>query len=446
MNRILILGIGPLAFASKSKFHSGGNRAWHLAKPLLDLGFEVILVCFRVTDRNSPIQPLETIHQNGSLTYYEVDERQCFASDTYLREKILKHQPQAMIGACGYPASRAVTVAGDLPVWADLHGYPLGEAQAKAYHYQEQGYLHHFWNMHREVLRRADRFSVTSERQRMALIGELGTMGRLNGLTFMEPLVTQIAIAWDPDTSYRSRSREKNDRIHVFSSGGYNLWCDIDTLFHGLELAMQRDERVHFISTGGAIDGHDEKTYPRFQKLVEKSPLRDRFQLKGWVSREELYECQNQAHLGINVDLPCYESLIGARNRITEFMAKGIPILTTLASEISQILYYKNMALTVPMQNPQAIANEILLAANYPQRMDEMAADARKLFEDQYTFHRTVGELVEWCRNPKHSGDAPHYAIRLDYRYPEDNTPVTDSQRTLPQRIKSKIKRLLSVE
>jgi len=419
MSRIMIFGIGPVTFASKDKFHSGGNRAWHLTKPLLDQGFEVILCCMRITDA-SKNQPLETMYRQGNLIYIEMDEVQCFSNDDFLQQLIQTHNPKALIGACDYPASRAVTVAGELPVWADIHGYPMGEAQAKAYHYNEPGYLHHFWNIHRPVLQRADRFSVTSERQRMNLIGELGCMGRMNQFTFMEPMVTQIPIAWDPETPYFERTRQKQDPLIVFFSGGYNLWCDVDTLFHGLEEAMSRDPRIHFLSTGGAIEGHDEKTYPRFQNLVNQSQFKDRFELRGWVSREELFECQQRAHLGINIDLPCYETLIGARNRITEFTAIGLPVLTTLGSEISQILFFKNMALTVPMQSPKTLADEMILAADHPEKMQKMAAEARQLFEQQYTFHGTVGELIEWCKNPIHSGDFRKEPVFLDYRRIED--------------------------
>lgn len=414
----MVLGIGPVTFASREKFHSGGNRAWHLSKPLIDNGHEVVLVCMRITDPSATDLPLEITHHEPGLTYYEVDEVKCFADDAFLKEKIAKHKPMAVIGACDYPASRAVQVAGDLPVWADVHGYPMGEAQAKAFHYNEPGYLHHFWNIHRPVLQRADRFSVTSERQRMALIGELGCMGRLNNHTFMEPLVTQIPIAWDPETLFTERTRDRDDPLVVFFSGGYNLWCDIDTLFKGLETAMFADERIRFLSTGGAISGHDDHTYPRFEKMVEASKFRDRFDLRGWVPRSELVECQQQAHLGINVDLPCYETLIGARNRITEFTALGIPVLTTLGSEISQILFYKNNALTVPMQAPDTLANEILLAADHPARMQEMAKEARELFEHDYTFHKTVRPLLEWCENPLRSGDAGKDPVILDYRHP----------------------------
>ncbi len=415
MKKIFVFGIGPLPIESSKRFHGGGNRAWHLTKPLLDRGFEVTLLCMRITGSTHPDRPDEACFKEGALTCYTVDELSHFADDDYVRGLIERHRPDALIGACGYPASRAVSVTGDLPVWADVHGYPMGEAQAKAFHYDEGGYIHHFWNIHREVLKRADRFSVTSERQRMALIGELGAMGRLNHHTFRENLVTQIPIAWNEEVPFEKHHRSKDDPFVVFFCGGYNLWCDVELLFEGVEKAMEKDSRIRFLSTGGAITGHDEKSYPRFKTLVENSRFHDRFDLRGWVESAELERCFSQAHIGINVDLNCYETLIGARNRLTEFMARGLPILTTLGTEISQILFYKGMVLTVPMEDSDTLAGEIILAANHPDKLDEMSLKARQLFERQYTYHVTVNELLEWCENPCHSGDYGH-PVQLDYR------------------------------
>lgn len=419
MKRILVLGIGPLAIENPQTFHSGGNRAWHLTQPLLDKGFEVVMICMRVTGSSDAQRPDEEVIIRENLTYYSCHETRCFANDDYLRQKIAKHQPDAIIGACDYPASRACKVAGGLPVWADIHGYPMGEAQAKAFHYDEPGYIHHFWNIHRPALFRGDRFSVTSERQRMALIGELGAMGRLNHKTFSEDIATTIPIAWDPKTPYQHISRNKDDPFTVFFCGGYNLWCDVENLFCALELAMEKDERIRFLGTGGLIEGHDEKTYPKFEAMVNASQFKDRFDLRGWVSRDELEQCYSLAHLGVNYDLVCYESLIGARNRITEWMARGVPILTTLTTEISQILFYKGAALTVPPENPQLMANEIILAANHPDKLESLSQQARKIFEESYTYPRTVGALIEWCKNPLRSEDADAAPVILDYRREE---------------------------
>ncbi|MBZ0256420.1 glycosyltransferase, partial [bacterium] len=215
---------------------------------------------------------------------------------------------------------------------------------------------------------------------------------------------------------YQHTARQKDGPFTVFFCGGYNLWCDIETLFRTLETAMEQDPRIRFLGTGGLIEGHDEKTYPRFEAMVNASRFKDRFELRGWVSHEELEQCYQRANLGINCDLVCYESLIGARNRITEWMARGIPILTTLTTEISQILFYKGAILTVPPVNPELMANEIILAANHPEKLATLSQHARKIFEESYTYPRTVGALVEWCRNPVRSGDCGSLPVILDYR------------------------------
>ncbi|MGC9328826.1 MAG: hypothetical protein ACP5I1_14415, partial [Candidatus Hinthialibacter sp.] len=68
MKKIMILGIGPLLTESTRKFHGGGNRAWHFAKPLLDDGYEVTLICMRITDRSQSEQPNEIRQNRGKLT------------------------------------------------------------------------------------------------------------------------------------------------------------------------------------------------------------------------------------------------------------------------------------------------------------------------------------------------------------------------------------------
>jgi hypothetical protein len=147
-----------------------------------------------------------------------------------------------------------------------------------------------------------------------------------------------------------------------------------------------------------------------------------------------LEQCMLQAHLGINVDLPCYETKIGARNRLIEFMARGVPILTTLGTEISQILFFKGLAFTVPIQQPAALANEIILYANHPDKLERMAHDARNYFEAQYTYDVTVKDLKEWCNNPCHSRDYGH-PLLLDYRNPFVQQPRSGGLRSRLRRL-----------
>ncbi|HQP97534.1 MAG TPA: glycosyltransferase, partial [bacterium] len=173
-----------------------------------------------------------------------------------------------------------------------------------------------------------------------------------------------------------------------------------------VESAMREDSRIRFLSTGGAIDGHDEATYPEFQRMVDASPFRDRFDLRGWVPSEDLPGIQEQVDLFINVDRFCYETLIGARNRITEMMVRGVPILSTLGTEISRILQENACGLVVPIGDCEALSQRILCAADHPGDLEEMSQRARRLFEEKFTYEATARPLIEWAKTPVRAGDA----------------------------------------
>jgi len=404
MPHFLVFGIGPIPLEGSRLFHAGGNRAWHLTDALRSAGHRVTLLCMRVTSHDNPDREIHRLEQSD-LTYVSVDEVTHFADDGFLREFVEQVKPDALVGACAYPAARAAAIAGDLPLWVDLHGYNMGEAQAKAFRDGEDGYRFHYLDRYRPALERGDRFSVTSEPHRHALIGELGILGRLNRFTFGEDLIHTIPIGWALVPVLRKPRRTASDPLIVYWSGGFNTWCDVETMVRGLNSAMDRDQRIRFLSTGGAIDGHDEKTYPEFLKRVESSPHRGRFDTRGWVPTEELPGIQEVADLGINVDRFCYETLIGARNRITEMMARGIPVLSTLGSEISHVLRREFLGLTAPIGEPGQLAEQMLWAADHPDDIQSMAHSAREFFERNYTYSATAKPLTDWAEEPVRSGD-----------------------------------------
>ena len=56
----------------------------------------------------------------------------------------------------------------------------------------------------------------------------------------------------------------------------------------GLEKAMERSEKIKYLSLGGAVAGYEEEVYKRFVQKVEKSRYRERFILKGWAAPDEI--------------------------------------------------------------------------------------------------------------------------------------------------------------
>jgi len=414
VSRLFILGSAPLPSEAGRRQYAANLRTWHFTKPLLDEGHRIRLVAGRIPNTYPANTEPVLLRTVGNLEYLSVAE-QLFHDHEYLRARCWEFNPDGIIGVNTYPSSRAVRLSPSLPVWCDLNGWSMAEAQTKAHVYDDDRYLSHFWNMEQAVLDRADVISTVSEAQAHATVGELAARGRLNrrtlGFRFVHTIVN-AAVEAEPATGrHLVRNRLVDDEAFVVLwTGGYNTWTDVDLLADALFLAMRRVERLHYVSTGGAIDGHDELTFPRFRSRALESEFRDRFHFVGWVPTSDVPAYYAESDLGLNIDGDNYESLFGARNRLNDMMRYGLPVLTTIRTEISKTIASNRLGMTCPAASAARLARRLEWASNNPDRLAEMAHAARRYVRDSLTYTRTTRELRAWARAPYRAPDLGHRA------------------------------------
>ena len=414
--RILLLGIAPLPF-ERSKNHSApGLRAWQFCQPLLADGHRVCLVTF-----GEPL-PGEPAPAGEGLT------RVCLAPGDFmdqgrLQQELSRFGPDAVVAASSYQCTRAASLLGqlapDLPLWVDLPGDMMAEAQLRAATAGVESdpgeppvpdFVADYRSILLPALGRADRFSVVSARQRLCLVGQLGLAGRLGPETLGQELVAVIpaSVEAPPATEEGKPPEDLPDegRFVIISSGSFNTWMDIETLFEGLSRAMSRDSRIHFVAAGGAVSGHCEAPLARFKSLVRGSRLRHRFHLRGWLWPEQLRGLYARADLGLNLDLPCYEAELGSRNRVLDWLRHGLCCLTTPCSEFTAELTDLGLALAVPPAEPEALARLLCQLAG-PRRgeLAPMAEAARRHVLQRQGHALTTAPLRRWARAPARAGD-----------------------------------------
>jgi glycosyltransferase involved in cell wall biosynthesis len=373
MSRILEFGAGPLPHYAGEYISGLGIGTWILTKPLLRDGHTVALISFeppgprRPADGTNPFAeefPRFRLHPWDPVT-----PENFIATVEKARGIVDEFRPDAIVTAATPICSQvAVEMPSEIPLWADLHGAIMPELQAKVSVVPDQNLFRAVYRLYFRLLRRGDRFSAVSEPQRKMVIGELGMVGRLNRENFGTDLVSVIPIALDPEEGLnhdenviRGALCGKDDFV-ILWSGGYNTWADVETLFAGVDAAMARNPRIHYVSTGGGIRGHSESGYERLERLVSGSSHKDRYHLLGWLPFEKVHNYYIEADLGINVDLPIYESEFGARTRFLPWCQTNLPILTTVATEISRILVEGNLALGVPPKDARSLTDAILQA------------------------------------------------------------------------------------
>lgn len=408
MAKILILGSSPLPFMNAKRLYGPGIRTWQFAVPLLNAGHEVRIIAAQVPDSRTKGPPLP-VHgvPNLSLTFMEQAD---FDNIAPVAHAMQNYEPDAIVAA-GYGASRvAVGLDREMPIWADFFGDPMAEAQALAEVCGNDDKIYQIWSYVAPVLDRADRFSAVSERQKYAVIGQLASRGRLNRWTHRYDFVSCIPCALAPmqtlPVAKRMRGRLfPQEAFVVLWSGGYNTWADAESLFFALQWAMQRNPRIHFVSTGGQIDGHDEITYPGFLRRVEASDFKDRFHLLGWVETFDVRGLYAECDLAVNVDRPCYEGLLGSRNRILDWMDAGLPVLTTETCELSAILRERELGFVVQPGDQETLGQEILRLSLETDLLRERAERASAYAREHFTFEATTRAVRDWAQHPEPAPD-----------------------------------------
>jgi glycosyltransferase involved in cell wall biosynthesis len=298
----------------------------------------------------------------------------------------------------------------------DFFGDPFAEKQMQAATHDHDGSLRLQWPLYFSALAAGDRFSVCSTSQAHAMTGQLAFAGRLNGATDGERLVHVLKPSSRAMLELEKRQGPQvrpvsltvpTEAFKVLWTGGYNTWADVDTLFAGLEMAMSRNSRIHFVSTGGAIAGHDNRTANRFQALIANSEHRDRYHFLGWVQTRDIPYIYRLADVAVNVDRPCYEGELGTRNRLIDWMLFEVPIVTTVSCDLARELGERGLVNAVNCGDGAGLAEALDQVAADPSAAKARAKFAKDWFEQAHQESQSFQPLLTWAANPVRAGDQP---------------------------------------
>jgi glycosyltransferase involved in cell wall biosynthesis len=407
MSRVLVVGFAPLPI-EMLRMSGPSLRTWHFVSVMLDAGHEVCLIANRGLDVYPADLPDIVSQRKDRLQYHNVSNSQ-WHSPASLLPLVQEFAPECAVGVTTSGTAAAVPLVGSLPLWGDLYGSIMAEAQMKAQVYGDDSYLAHFWALEQAAIERADRFSTVSERQQWSLIGELGMIGRLNQYTAGYDFALTIPIASEstPFTSTHKVLRGSvvpDDAFIIFYSGGYNTWTDVDTLFAALEQTLVQYPKVYFVSTGGKIEGHDDLTYARFQTMIRTSAHRDHYFLQGWVPTEALPSYYLESDLAVNVDKRSYEAMLGSRTRVLDWLRAGLPCVLSSLPELADAVADAGAGLSYVPGDVDDLVARLRYCLDNPDALAHMRQCAHQLIST-FSYEATTRELVKWLAAPTHAPD-----------------------------------------
>ncbi len=429
MSRVFILGMSPLPFENDRKVYGTGIRTWQFILPLLEKGHRICVCNYAIpsayTDDFNSRYVKDFIYNGDSKDKqgfdYNILKKDDFENIELVSEIFTEFKPDCIIGCTFYPshiASKLLDYLKDknnivdaVPFWADLFGHVMAEAQARAYVDENDDCLFHYWNSEYNIISNADIFSCVSSRQEYALIGELGAIGRLNKYTsnydFTNTTPCGLPLVEYKHTKnvFRGRENIREEDFVVLWTGGYNTWTDVDTLYKGLIGAMEKNPRIKFVSTGGEIPEQDLKTYPRFLSMINSSPYKDRFVMKGWVPGEDVPNYYFEANVGINIDKDIYEVRLGSKNRILDWFRAGLCVLSSNVCELTDTIEKEKIGYTFKPYDYEDLSRKLIYLADNTDEVSETAIAGKEYALSNFKFEKTTEKLQSWVRNPAFSPD-----------------------------------------
>ncbi len=151
---------------------------------------------------------------------------------------------------------------------------------------------------------------------------------------------------------------------------------------------------------------------PQLEEQISRLDLTDRVQLLGPLPRNEVNERIGRAAL---LAAPCVVSNSGNRDGLPtvllEAMALGTPSVSTDVTGIPELVRDEETGLISPQHDPQALAEKIDRLFGDQDLGCRLAANARRLIEEDFDIHRNTPILREIFLEAATEGSRPPLAV-----------------------------------
>ncbi len=436
MTRVLMLGYGPLPGADVERLTSSILRTQQILDGVLAGGHIVNLFTLPLPgklgadDRPPRMEP----ESYRGLPYQRFTRHSGEFALRTLQDMLPNLEPEAVVGVNTYPSYLTAMLPSTRPLWADLNGYWMAQMQGRCWAEGNDARLSRAWTIERTLLRRLDRFSAVSRPHLHAVLGELAAVGRLNHYTFHYQFGARIPPAWparSPEIAADARAEAPGSPQglaagaggeptplplirgplvpeHAFIiawTGSFAPWVDLETLMIALEELMSRHEGVHFIVAGGGLEEGDVRTWRDFEARVEASPHRNRFHRLGWLAPARLLQLLAEADLGLNVESANYDAYFAGRTRLAMMAAEGLPIATTIATELSEWLDEARAMLAARPGDPLSLVEAIEPWIDQREQLRDLRERARRLIRRDFDPIGAAEPLRRWLADPQLAPD-----------------------------------------
>lgn len=187
------------------------------------------------------------------------------------------------------------------------------------------------------------------------------------------------------------------------------------------------------VVTGGAIEGHDERTHDRWIERIGRSAHRDRFLVKGCLPAIEAERYLSRADAGVVTERPIAERLLGSSARVCRWLGVGLPVICTRLSELGEAVELDGLGWTYAPGDADDLARAILEAvaadrrASRPEELMSAASRACKRWSDT----ATTAAVRRWVEQAGRAPDAGSPSVLASLHRVGELAEVVEENRRL---------------
>ena len=111
----------------------------------------------------------------------------------------------------------------------------------------------------------------------------------------------------------------------------------------------------------------------------------------GWVDRISVLAMLRISDIGI---APYDNELISLPNKPFEYMAAGLPLLSSLRGELEDLIHNEQIGVQYQAGNKDSLVKQIRWLAAHPEERKAMGLRARKLYEEKFSADVIYPQLV----------------------------------------------------
>jgi GT2 family glycosyltransferase len=272
-----------------------------------------------------------------------------------------------------------------------------------------------------EQLERGDFFVCASEKQRDFWLGQMTAIGRVNPATYdqdasLRRLIEVAPFGLPSEPPQKTRPVIKGvvdgigdeDFLLLWGGGIYN-WFDPLTLIRAVgEVAADHpDTKLFFLGMA-----HPNPDVPKMRMAAAAYRVADELDLlgrhvffnDGWVDYEERADYLLEADVGVSTHFEHVETAFSYRTRILDYLWASLPIVATEGDSLSRLVFNHGLGLTVPSEDPDALAGALRRMRTDRDFYAECRANVEAL-APQMTWERALAPIVDFCRLPRAAAD-----------------------------------------